>query len=199
MSKESGRKSLYVATHDYTSLTKVGVSINPAVRMGSITSHVGAEMTLVYESPLLDNALEMEKLVFNHFAEKRIKGEWFNESFETVVSYIKTIEHKFNNPEYKCLYCDVEFTERPEITREVLVNGVDTPNLFKTSDKFGIYFCNNYMSNLFLYQGGIVNHLVIRDYKTACSIATKHKFRIVELDLETGKFIKNPKIWRKYD
>lgn len=194
MAKEAIKRSLYVATHAYTSLTKVGISNDPTTRMNSIKTYVGADMTLEYESPRLDNPLEIERLVHTHFAEKRIRGEWINETPEKIIEYIKTIEDKFDSPEYNCLYCDFEIKPTPEIERvNILIDKVPFKKHFRVTEKKGVYICPNYKSNLFIFQGGIVNHLEVRDYRVACSIASKNRDRIVEIDLETGDFIKNPK------
>ena len=46
MKHEETKKSLYVMSHDYTSLTKVGVAINPASRAVQLKNMIGSELMI---------------------------------------------------------------------------------------------------------------------------------------------------------
>lgn len=98
------KKSIYVATHKFTDLTKVGVSKNVNTRLKSFKTQVGYHLTLLYESPKISNFGYWESKIKDKFKESQFEGEWFNITGERIVEYIKTIENSFELPEYESLY-----------------------------------------------------------------------------------------------
>lgn len=193
--KKQESKSLYVGKHDYSSLCKVGVSVEPIKRLKGLTNYVGAEIALYYESPLLDNWAEIEKTVLIHFKEFRTGGEWINKSPEEIISYIKSIEYKFNNNEY------VELSQRIEREYEIIVE-VDSPfNFYMPSGRVervlkevvkGVYVDDKYLFYVVYMLDNKKVTVKFNVYKTALLFSRELGNRLVTLDLETSKCIINP-------
>ena len=195
--KEKELKSLYVASHDYTSLTKVGVSVNSVSRLQGFTSTVGSELALYYESPLLENWREIEADVLNHFKEFRTGGEWINKTPKEIIDYIKSIKNRFNNKDYTDLK-DRLLTLEEEKVFEVhdvftkgLIGGKEYREL-KEVQKY-VYVDDKFMFFVSYYVGKEIKTLSFNVYNTALSFSKKLGFKAVSLDLENKKFIKNPK------
>lgn len=63
---------------------KIGVCVNPKARLGSIQTQGNFKLEDRYISVPIQNKFEIEKLLHREFKSKRLKGEWFNESFEVL-------------------------------------------------------------------------------------------------------------------
>lgn len=195
MKHEETRKSLYVATHDYTSLTKVGVAVEPMKRLSQLKSQSGAELKIYYESPLLDNFLKIEVKVLDYFKDKRICGEWVNESPEEIIKYIKTLETDFNSVEYTCLNCLYEnYTgeEVKEINRYTVGDTVKTLHNLSETD-LGIYITDDYKFYVFIMQSKFIYHISFNVFRTANAFARSFQDRVIKIDLDTKQFKDNPK------
>ncbi len=195
--KEKELKSLYVASHDYTSLTKVGVSVNSVSRLQGFTSTVGSELALYYESPLLENWREIEADVLNHFKEFRTGGEWINKTPKEIIDYIKSVKNRFNNKDYTDLK-DKLLTLEEEKVNEVydvftkgLIGGREYREL-KEVQKY-VYVDDKFMFYVSYYVGKEIKTLSFNVYNTALSFSKKLGFKAVSLDIENKEFIKNPK------
>lgn len=195
--KEKELKSLYVASHDYTSLTKVGVSVNSVSRLQGFTSTVGSELALYYESPLLENWREIEADVLNHFKEFRTGGEWINKTPKEIIDYIKSIKNRFNNKDYSDLK-DVYITLKEESVKEVVdvfkkknIGGGEYRILKEVQNN--VYVDDKYIFYVSYYVGKEIRTLSFNVFDTALTFSKKLKFKAVGLDLENKEFIKNPK------
>jgi hypothetical protein len=194
---EKERKALYVATHEFTTLTKIGVSKTISSRMNSIRTAVGCELTVYYESPLMDNWREIELEVIGKFKTNKTSGEWVNTTPKEIIKFIKTIEYKFNNPDY----C---FEENKIDKQQELIVQTFTPfyssdvvgepkikKLYKVSK--GVYRDENYNFIVCYHLGTTIRTVLFSVFKTANRFAKDLKIRLVELDLKNREFIKNPK------
>lgn len=191
-------KSLYVTTHDYTSLTKVGVSKEPIKRLNAIKTSVGAEMFIYYESPLLINWREVELTVLNHFSKKRASGEWINETPENIIKFIKTIEHTFNNPNYYYLsehYIEPQFETISENTEDIFKRYLASDIVYRDLEHIqnGVYRDENFNFFVCYHIGDSISTVIFNVYKTANYFAKTITKRIVYLDIENKKYIKNSK------
>jgi len=195
MKHEEKRKSLYVATHEYTTLTKVGVAVNPSTRMGQLKSAAGAELKIYYESPLLDNFLKVETEVLYHFRDKRSHGEWINETPEVIIEYIKTLEPHFTSEEYTCLSCLFDNYTSEEVKEVNVYSLKGSVPAVKTLIKgeYNIYITDDYRFYVFIQQSKFIYHIAFNIYRTARKFASEYKERVVTLNEETGEFIENPK------
>lgn len=195
MKHEDKRKSLYVATHDYTTLTKVGVAINPLARLAQLKAQSGAELQIYYESPLIENFLKVEAEVLNHFRDKRVCGEWINETPEKIIDYIKTIQNNFSTIEYACLSCLYENYTGEEIREVIKYRLKDIVLNYTQYNKgdYNIYITEDFKFNVFIRQANIVHQTEFNVYRTARKFAIEYKDRVVLIDEKTGKLINNPK------
>lgn len=200
--KESIEKSIYVVTHDYTTLTKVGMSNNVTTRIKAIRTSVGADLQIYYESPLMKNAFIIEQEILKHFAEKRIYGEWINESPENIIAFIKTIEHKFDREDCISVLERLEINEgATEIgnpfTRIVGLHGsFDRVEVELKEIERGIYLNTyNYTFIVCFTVSNFKEIVAFHSYRDAKVAVTKFKDRVIMLDLENKEFIKNPNIW----
>ena len=89
-------KHIYVATHDYTSLIKIGASATPQERARQIEFFCGADVDMLYESVLTPKWRHMELRLHSHFAEQRRHGEWFDLSPEEAIEVIKHLEIEYD-------------------------------------------------------------------------------------------------------
>lgn len=195
MKHEEKRKSLYVATHDYTTLTKVGVAVDPSVRVNQFSTQVGAKLQIYYESPLIENFLKVEANVLHHFKDKRIHGEWLNETPENIIKYIKTIENDFDSAEYTCLHClydDFTGEEVKEMNSYTFDDKYKFIELLTEKEK-GFYITDEYKYFVFIQQSHFIYQISFNIYRTAMRFYKSNIDRAVKVDLETGEFIKNPK------
>jgi len=168
--EDEKRKCIYVASHPYTSLTKIGMSKSPTARLDSIKSVIGCALTVHYESPLLDNPREYEKQLHEVFKEHKSIGEWFNISPEEIIKYINTIEHTFNGSEYPVLYSSL-LDDKPKIIE------LEDPyygNL--TKKKEFLYMDDNYNFYMSYKQSVFIKHIKFLEYRTAL------KFRNLNFD-----------------
>lgn len=193
MSKEL--KSLYVASHDYTTLTKVGVSKEPTKRLNAIRTAAGAEMFLYYESPPLKNWSQIEQIILKHFHIKRVSGEWINEKPDKIVKYIKSIENLFNSENYCSLIEDIE----PEIEKlsEYTLSSNNIETFFEsfnlTHTQNGVYRDDNYIFYVLYHIGSNVVLATFNVFRSANKFAKEAVKRIILLDLENKQFIYNDK------
>jgi T5orf172 domain len=193
----SEKKSLYVASHEYTTLTKVGVSNDPIKRLNSVKSSIGHELTLYYESPLLENWKHIESSVLSHFSKHRKSGEWINLSPKEIIEYIKTIETTFNNREHNYLteYIDKQL----EKIDSQFVNPFYTSSMTDYIEREltyidnGVYRDNKFNFIVSYHLGERITTAEFNVFRTANTFAKSISKRIVLLDLENKKFIKNPK------
>lgn len=193
MKHEEKRKSLYVATHDYTSLTKVGVAVNPTARLTQLKTQAGAELQLYYESPLIENFLKVEAEVLEYFKDKRICGEWINETPKKIIEFINTLN--FDSEEYTCLSCVFEEYTGESIDskqRYYLTDDVPQAKLLNEI-KEGLYISDDYQFFVFIQQSKFIYQIRFNIYRTANKFLYEYKDRAVKIDKETNKFIKNPK------
>ena len=195
MEKET--KALYVVSHDYISLTKIGVSKTLGKRLNAIRTAVGAELSIYYESPTLDNWREIELDVIKQFKTDETAGEWVKATPEEVIKYIKTIEHKFNNPTYTYQEnsINVEYEKiyqviNPFINNSVIGKGVKN-KLYKVGK--GVYRDDDYIFYVSYHLGESIITVGFNVSKTAKNFAKDLGIRLAELELKTKKYIKNPK------
>ena len=194
MKHEETRKSLYVATHDYTTLTKVGVAINPTTRLTQLKGATGADLKIYYESPLTTNFLKIETKVLNYFQDKRICGEWINETPEKIIEYIRTIENEFDSIEYTCLSCLFHnYTE--EEVKEIAVYNIKDLVPYKSYklDLYNIYVTEDFRFMVFIQQSNLIFQTSFNVYRTARKFAIEYKARTMKFNIDTGEFINNPK------
>lgn len=188
-------KSLYVTTHDYTTLTKVGVSNEPLKRLNAIKTSVGAEMQLCYESQPLKNWKQIEQIVLNHFYEKKTAGEWLNETPEKIIKYIKSIENLFNLEENYSILDEV--LTKGEVIGEAVIRQNDKEvfdecyNL-KELQNF-VYKDSNYNFYVFYHFGEHIVKAYFNIYSTANRFAKNNLKRTIKLDLENKEYIFNKK------
>jgi hypothetical protein len=200
--KESIEKSIYVVTHDYTTLTKVGMSNNVTTRIKAIRTSVGADLQIYYESPLMKNAFIIEQEILKHFAEKRIYGEWINETPENIISFIKTIEHKFDREDCISVFERLEINDGASeignpFTRIIGIGGNSERIAVELKEiERGIYLNKyNYTFIVCFTVSNFKEIIAFHSYRDAKVAVTKFKDRVIKLDLENKEFIKNPNIW----
>ena len=201
MEKET--KALYVVTHDYTSLTKIGVSKTLGKRLNALKSAVGAELKIYYESPTLDNWREIELDVIKKFKTEETAGEWVNATPEEIIEYIKTIEYKFNNPTYTYQENDIE-AEYEKISQcgnpfysTNAVGERTEKRVYKVIK--GVYRDDNYIFYVTYHLGNEIVSVAFNVYKSAKMFAKDLGCRLIELDLEAKKYIQNPKFRINYE
>ncbi len=189
------RKALYVVTHDYTELTKIGVSKDINSRIKAIRTSVGADLKVYYESPMIDNWKEIETEVIQKFKTEETAGEWVKARPKEIIAYIKTIEYKYNNPEF--YFAEEQLEKEVEKVRlEVNIFSITGINekereLHKVNE--GIYRDNDYTFYV-TYQSCLgIRTIAFNVYKSAFNFLKTLSFRVVELDLKNKKFINNPK------
>ena len=195
--KEKELKSLYVATHDYTSLTKVGVSVNSISRLQGFTNTVGSELALYYESPLLENWREIEADVLNNFKEFRTGGEWINKSPKEIIDYIKSIKNRFNNKEYtdlkdRCITIELEKVNEVVNLFDIISFRNVRQRELKEVIK-GVYVDEDFLFYVSYYVGKEIKTLSFNVYKSALDFSKKIGLKRVLLNLETREYINNPK------
>lgn len=191
------RKALYVVSHEYTSLTKIGVSKSLQTRINSIRTSIGADLTIYYESPSIDNWREIELEVIKKFKTKETAGEWVLATPQEIIDYIKTIEYKFDNPEYYFQELDIdkcaekiEQVLSPFYYEDISYNKLER----KLQEVYkGVYIDDNYIFYVSYHLGINIVTVAFNVYKTAEKFARGLKKRLVLLDLENKEFIKNPK------
>lgn len=99
---------------------KIGRSTNPSKRVMSIKSQFGYNIINSYFSPVLYQYGELELFLHNVFKESRVRGEWFDISYEEVVSYLQSLDiSKWNIEPTK------EEKERTDNFMKGLVGGLD--------------------------------------------------------------------------
>lgn len=194
--KKQENKSLYVGKHNYSTLSKVGVSIEPIKRLKGLTNYVGAEILLYYESPILDNWAEVERMVLDNFKEFRKGGEWINKEPEEIIAYIKTIEKTFNNPQYK------ELSKKIEREEEIILEVEDPFRYYGASDTIdrnlkevskGVYVDEKFLFYVTYKLCGKSTTIRFNVFKSALLFSKEVGNRLLTLDLETSKIIDNPK------
>ena len=195
--KETELKSLYAATHDYTSLTKVGVSVNSISRLQGFTNTVGSELALYYESPLLENWREIEADVLNNFKEFRTGGEWINKSPKEIIDYIKSIKNRFNNKEYtdlkdRCITIELEKVNEVVNLFDIISFRNVRQRELKEVIK-GVYVDEDFLFYVSYYVGKEIKTLSFNVYKSALDFSKKIGLKRVLLNLETREYINNPK------
>lgn len=89
-------KHIYVMTHPYSSLIKIGASKDTASRAQTLGTSCGAVLEVVYESLCTPLWADFERYILRHFADYNTRGEWFNLAPEVAIEYIKQLEHDFN-------------------------------------------------------------------------------------------------------
>lgn len=189
-------KRIYVVSHEFTELTKIGISNNPEKRIKSIGTTCGADLKVYYESELLNNSLEVERNVLEHFKEVRKKGEWVKESPEKVVEYIKSIEHTFNNIDYSNLEDKIEKEEEKVVTlfQPLLSIGLE---LRETTEK-GVYKDENYKFYVTYTIKGREQTVMFNVFRTARNFKKYVGNRLIYLDLNNNISIK-PKTFANYE
>lgn len=191
------RKSLYVISHEYTKLTKIGVTKSLQTRINAIRTTIGADLTIYYESPSIDNWREIELEVIKRFKTKETAGEWVLATPQEVIEYIKTIEYKFDNPNY--YFQEYEIDRKLEKVEQIaspfyydnLSFGREERELHNVCE--GVYKDNNYIFYVSYHIGINIVTVAFNVFKTAEKFAKGLKSRLVELDLENKQFIHNSK------
>ena len=191
------RKALYVVSHEYTSLTKIGVSKTLQSRINAIRTAIGADLTIYYESPSMDNWREIELEVIKKFKTNETAGEWVLATPQEVIEYIKTIEYKFNNPDYYFQELDIDKKEEkieqvssPFYYEDISYNKLER-KLYEVCK--GVYRDDNYIFYVSYHIGVNILTVAFNVFKTAEKFSKELKKRLVLLDLENKEFIKNPK------
>lgn len=149
---------------------------------------------MLYESGLIENYSKIEAEILNHFKDKRILGEWLNETPENIIDFIKTLD--FNSSEYACLSClykdytseIVETIKRFNIGD--VYNKVET---IKDIDK-GFYITDEYKYYIFIQQSNFIYQVSFNIYRTALKFYKDNIDIVVIIELESRKFINNHKI-----
>ena len=180
-------------SHDYTSLTKVGVAINPASRAVQLKNMIGSELKIYYESPLIENYFKIESEVLEHFKDKRIFGEWINETPENIIAFIDTLN--IEGEEYACLSTPFIGYSEEEVKEYKRYNLEDDALIFKNlvRGEFDIYVSNDFIFSVFIQQSRYVYQINFNIYRTARKFATEYKYRVVTVNEETNKFRINDK------
>ena len=92
-------KCIYVVYNTELNRTKIGISINPRMRIKSLICESGCMMELKYSSISMLNSRDIESKIHEQFKQFRGLGEWFNVNPVTVINYIKSIHHEFKTME----------------------------------------------------------------------------------------------------
>ena len=70
----------FVYLFDAGDLVKIGKSIDPKTRMVSVEREAERKILRHFIPPDCSNYDEIERLMHQKFAERRVDGEWFNEA-----------------------------------------------------------------------------------------------------------------------
>lgn len=197
MNPHKEKKSLYVVSHDYTELSKIGVSKDITKRIKTIRSSIGADLKIYYESPQINNWREVEALVIKQFKTNETFGEWVKANPKDIVEFIKTIEYTFDNPEYT-------FIESNFIKAYEKVLQVSSPfyysnfKLQKTDRDLkevdeGVYCDSNFIFYVCYHLDKQIYTVSFDVFKSAVIFAKSLSNRLVKLDLDNKSFIINPK------
>lgn len=76
--KDINKQSVYVIRNEDTGFVKIGISKHPEKRINELSNQSGCELTLIYNTPLISNAGEVELELHKKYAASRKSGEWFN-------------------------------------------------------------------------------------------------------------------------
>lgn len=88
-------KSVYVIRNDETKRIKIGVSENVRNRLLLLVGSSGCNMTLLYNTPIIENAEIFERELHAHFKKYRYIGEWFDVDSTKVIKYVKDRERNY--------------------------------------------------------------------------------------------------------
>lgn len=83
------KNHVYVIENKFTKLCKVGKSNNPSKRINDICNMAGIVAPRIFiSSPIVRHDI-LETATHREFFNKRIVGEWFDESFENLIQFIE--------------------------------------------------------------------------------------------------------------
>jgi len=93
-SREGANKNVDAKGHVYVikkenGFVKIGVSVNPKIRISGIETTSGEKFSVSWISEQCDNFFEIEQSAHKEFGEYRGVGEWFNIDFNKAVDYCK--------------------------------------------------------------------------------------------------------------
>lgn len=82
---------LYVLKNLETNLVKIGVTSNITRRMNELQNSSGCHLVLMYLSPELDKAYELESKLHEFFSAARGLGEWFRVDADRVITLLSKL------------------------------------------------------------------------------------------------------------
>ncbi len=174
---------LYVTSHAYTSLTKVGISKDPVQRIKDLAREQGAELILYYESPLLSNAKQIEKTILEYFIDHRIKGEWINLPHWQIIEYVRKLEGSFDIIYHDCPFEHLK--ENVPLIREIDPGNFKVQNMQPCIGEDMIYI--DVKAHYYLkYQQGLTEYVVCTmDLTTAQKLKQMLKGRLLPIIAES--------------
>jgi hypothetical protein len=181
MKKLKGLKSIYVATHEYTQLYKVGISEDTTQRLSQLSAGVGATLRIVYESEPIANAREFEQIILDNFKEYRKLGEWLHIEESVLLSFICELEKQFDPDVYNCLWENhvKNFVTVEELDTDIFNSKIKTMK-YSFVDEYTIKdgVCNYYIQ---YRQGNLVKTLKIYHEQTLIDLKNRLKHHILRI------------------
>ena len=131
--KPSERPSRVYVFENELGRLKIGVSSDVGRRVDSIHRHSGVDVKVVYMTPYVVNAYELEKDCHNRFKDYNIYYEWFDLDLLDIVGYLSTLEFRFDK-ECQILNSDDKLSNKAKelgVSRQSLSNMLSrtTPNV----------------------------------------------------------------------
>ena len=114
-----------------------------------------------------------------------------------IIDYIKTIEYKFDNPEY--YFKELDIDKKAEKIEQVSSPFYYEDVLYKKTERKlhevhrGVYRDDNYIFYVSYHLGVNIITVAFNVFKTAEKFSKELRKRLVLLDLKNKEFIKNPK------
>jgi len=89
VANEGDKESGYIYIVSYDDMTKIGISIDPKSRINSLQTSNPKSFENFFVSERTEDYKSIEKQLHDFFNDHRLKGEWFDITFERAVSALR--------------------------------------------------------------------------------------------------------------
>lgn len=165
-------KHIYIAGSSLTPYIMIASSVDPITRIKTLSRAAGAPLEILFQTSLLNNAEQIEKMVQERFESKRRFSKWFEVDFKEVRHFIDTMEGRYYGAaEIKLPHTEINIksieqidklpqTERTIYNNKIAVQDYKTPELGKHSIyyiKYRYAGFNIYLK--FIYEGEAIRYV----------------------------------------
>lgn len=181
--QEEGKEYVYLAEFE-SGYCKIGVSINPKVRLKNVSSK---NQISLKNYVLVEGYFELENILHKHFKEKRRYSEWFEINFNDLIKFVENLDYKhiYKEKKYKEEYnCKYEDIYRIELEKETL-NGKEFFEVLKFENNIEKEITKELIKLENEFKVFIDNKILFEEYKL---------LKLIKLENEYIVFLNNQRI-----